>query len=159
MVLRVNRIDDPEETLSSGEDFTGKMMFELNFRGWTGVVEDMCEWKKIRIWFIQGMACILERVKGFQNQINLRCHVCYDVSVRDRMLSNKGNDIVRLWKINVVAEWEIGQGRGLHEMGDREARQVVTIITAGTPVEAEGIDKKEMLQGEDKVFPLKKKWL
>lgn len=33
MVLRVNRIDDPDGTLSSGEDFTGKMMFELNFRG------------------------------------------------------------------------------------------------------------------------------
>lgn len=53
----------------------------------------------------------------------------------------------------MVAEWDIGLGRGLHEMGDREA----TIMPAGTQVEAEGIDKKEMLQGENKVFPLKKK--
>lgn len=57
----------------------------------------------------------------------------------------------------MVAEWDIGQGRGLHEMGDREASQVVTIMPAGTQVEAEGIDKKEMLQGENKVLPLKKK--
>lgn len=57
----------------------------------------------------------------------------------------------------MVAEWEIGRGRGLHEMGDREASQVVTIMPAGTQVEAEGVDEKEMLQGENKVFPLKKK--
>ena len=38
-----------------------------------------------------------------------------------------------------------GVGRRLSEMGEREASQVVTIVTAWTQVKAEGIEEKDMI--------------
>lgn len=46
----------------------------------------------------------------------------------------------------------MGQGVRLSKMGYREASQVVTVMTAWTQAEAEGTDKKGMLEGENKVF-------
>ena len=45
-----------------------------------------------------------------------------------------------------------GVGRRLGEMEEREASQVMTIVTAWIQVKPEGIEKKDMLQGENRVY-------
>lgn len=57
------RTDDPYEAPSPGEDFTGKVIFKLNFGGGAGVLENMCKCRGVNV-ICSGNDDTLERLES-----------------------------------------------------------------------------------------------